>query len=327
MYKVRATENIFNGYYFWYLARSLVDMNSSGVISLDIIKDNRFKYDIADVGIYNHTGLIYINDFPIYFDVFDTPKFWYESLINEDNFILLKGNRSEEILNGLVQCPNELGDFVVTNKNRVVNFAYGRVFSIPFDTKELLVYIHKRYKKYKIVSYNGPGLEDIHTESRAKVYDCINSLGKKVKLVYRKRPDIPSKYDGDFCLKYPEVFSHFPNLSELYQFIGSGEFSINTPGIGLSQPAKLVDAVISGTAAISTIIYQDIYKDFPCVQIPVCGYYGTGDWEKVKETLENLDSINWDKMHGDSLVWYNKYLSAEGLWKNQLLKAYEKGTQ
>jgi hypothetical protein len=281
-----------------------------------------FEHNWNDDAANRYTAFIYIDNFPIYFDVFDTASFYFGNLIEHEDFIILKSNRSEEILNGSVKCPEGLTDFTIENRQRIKSFALGRLFSIPFNKNEFS-FGHYTNKKYKIVSYIDAGMDETEIEGRIKFFDFVLDNCNNCNLLYRERGDVKTKHEKELLGKYKLVPNGF-NLHENYfRTMGEGLFNINFPGIGLSQPFRLVDGVISKTVSISTIVYQDIYKDFPCVKLPVCGYYGTGDWKTAKEILNNLDNVNVDSIYLQSLEWYRKYLSAEGMWYNQILSNYK----
>jgi hypothetical protein len=103
-----------------------------------------------------------------------------------------------------------------------------------------------------------------------------------------------------------------------YRWLATGEYSLNIPGICASQPFRLVDSVLVNRVCISSKIWQDAYKDFPCVELPYCAYFGTGDLEKTKIILDNLDKVCYNDLLNKANEWYNQKLTSHNMWKNQI---------
>lgn len=316
MYKVKVYNSLFRKPYYWYLRRCLAILATKGKIQLKIIKENPpFKA--------NYLALIYVGDFPIVMDAVDSCCLPPKELLNYSDFRLLKSNLSSE---------HRPSNWYPELANKIKPYIIGRAFNYNYDINELK-YFKKQTPKYKVISFAGVGVYALETKTRLKVFDLFKRIfGNKCFLVFRDRSHFSNKEKAKFP-EWNDYFKKYGKINEWYKSIGfrkysryiellsQGEFSINTPGISKSQPFRCVDAVIANKCIISTKIYVDIWKDFPCVLLPICGFTGSGDWKEAEEILRNLDKVDQIKLKEKTKAWYNKYLSPEGFWNNQILKS------
>jgi len=316
MYKVKIYEDLLQKGYFWYLKRSLLVLADRETIALKVIG----KAPFVD----RHRAIIYVNGFPLLIDIVDSsklPPIEYFSKFND--FRILKANLSIE------NRPDNWNPKIV---DKIKPYIIGRTMGMYYEVDELKMYHSFKISKYKVISYSGAGVYKTPTENRLKVYDLFEKVFKeKALLIFRDRPHFKSEEKNKF-LKFNDYLKKYrkptnmPNISGLkdyFNFLADGEFSINFAGVSKSNPFRCVDSILVNKCVISTKIYVDIWKDFPCVMLPICGYDGTGDWDKAREILQNLDKINQDELKRKARNWYDKYLSPEGMWKNQILKALE----
>ena len=203
---------------------------------------------------------------------------------------------------------------------------HGRAFKISYDHNELTRWGNNNQSSiWKVVSLSGAGLFQLQTESRITLFNLFDSVfNNNAKLMFNDRKHLRTdeklaipNYEH-FLKKYPNNINT-GNYGEYIEFLSSGDFSINSAGLCLSTPFRFVDSVIANKCIISTKIYHDIYKTFPCVQLPICGYFGTGDWAAARAVLENIHLIKQNEMLQKAKDWYSWFLSADGMWNNQIL--------
>lgn len=316
MYKLKIPNKIPSNY-FWYTFRCFEYLKYQNNIQIEY-----FESDIKE----SYVMLFYFNNRPIFIDVRDdnrlseTYKDWSDSLV-------LKSNYSSELWdNTPSNFEQPFRDWEYKIRSRIRSFIHGRTFGSSYNQHEFPK--KSNQIKYDIVSMTGNGIYNTNTENRLKLYEFINSisdLNNNLIFWIRNHGD-PNQPITQEILNRAERFSNdvtYP-LNNYFSFLSEGKYSLNIPGITLSQPFRCVDAVLANRVIISTKIWQDIYKTFPCIEIPICAYFGNGDWDKAKEILSNLDQFNYNEILQQSYYWYSKYLSEEGMWKNQFLYQLEK---
>lgn len=325
MYRVKVYKSIFNKSYFWYTVRCLREMQKEGVLELEII-DSSFFQD------HDHAyELIFIDGCPVFIDLRDDFTIDKQELPNiKEDFKILKANYSSELWDmaekGIYPegVPYRLKDWELPLRKHIRPFALGRTFSTNVK-EELKNYNYIGPIKYKVVSATGVGILKIQSESRIKVYEMFNEIfGGKAKLIYfdkhhgimKETPDNLSYYLKKYPIDYP-----IHGIEDYFGFLSLGEYSINIAGIALSTPFRLVDSVLVGRCCISTKIWHDVYKTFPCIELPICGYTGLGDWDKTKVILKDLDKVDYNFLLQRARNWYDQFLSTKGMWENQILRA------
>ena len=323
MYKVKIYQSIFKKYYYWYLVRSLYVLSKQRKIQLEIIEKNSNTKT-------NHYEIIYVDDFPLVIDIADGAYLPPRKLLNYSDFRLLKSNLSIE---------NRPYNWYSDLENKIKPYIIGRIFNCGYNLKEFKHFqSHIKSSKYKVVSFAGSGCKALETKNRLKIFDLFKEIFQdKCLLVFRDR----EHFSKEEKAKFPEWNNYFKKYGKSWQWhkknhfgsyayylgmLSEGEFSINTPGIGKSQPFRCVDAILANRCIISTKIYVDIYKTFPCVKLPIDGYLNSEleDYEKAKKILRNIGQVNQQELKQKQLDWYSWYLSPEGMFKNQILKALEK---
>jgi len=300
--------------YYWYIARSLYSLAKENKIVLQE-KAMPIKFE-------PYVELLYINNTPLFIDVRDdlTLSNTYKGFSSDA--IILKANYSTE----LFETPPKEFEYQVqgwykTIKDRLHPFILGRSFNLPFNIDEFSYYRKAIIPKYDVVSYSGAGIYSLQTKSRIKVYDLIKEVFKeKSNLLFIGRNHYTDEKNyPEFFKKLLEYFCPTTlGTDDFFNFLHTGCYSLNFPGIACSQPFRCVDAVLTGRGIISTKIYHDLYKSFPCIELPICGYTGEGDWNKAKEILNNLP-INTVELIRKADNWYSWFLSTEGMFNNQLI--------
>jgi len=298
-------------------------MRDAGAIKLEVLSGSKFeKHDHA-------YELMFIDDYPVFVDLRDDFTIDKNLFAICDDFLLLKSNFSSELwdMAQRSQYPDgveyTLDEDELKYRSCIRPFVLGRTFTNDVqDEFEFAKYI--KPVKHKVVSASGVGILSLQSQTRLKVYDLFDKiLGEKSKLIYFDRDHFAQREyvpNLDYYLKKYVSDCQLNGFDNYVGFLSTGEYSINFPGIALSTPFRFVDGVISNRCCISTKIWHDIYASFPCVQLPICGYLGTGDWVKAEEILRDLDKVDYTGVLQQSKEWYNKYLSASGMWENQFLK-------
>lgn len=319
--KIRFPSYIKSCNYYWYFLRSVY--LTPGLEIEEIPGEPVFTQFVAP---------IFIDDKVIILDVRDDCSMPLPELKKYPDALIYKSNYSTELWDN----PPATFEYPLTEeekkfRNQVRPFIYGRALNIKYDVNEI-EHFQNAIKpiKYGIISYSGEGIFKQQTENRLKVYDLIKSVhGQDAELVWFARSHFEDK---DKIENYRQIIK--PYLRKLdgmwgsyhhyLSFLSQGRFSLNLPGIACSQPFRLIDGVFANRAVLSTEVYTDIYKNFPYIHLPICVYFGTGDWETAKKTLEYLYGFDETKTLEEMKQWYNYYLSAKGLWENQILKGLTK---
>lgn len=294
-------------------------MNKRGVIKLEQADDSTNSEYVTVIWINEKPQIILDvrDDFPLPIDVI---KQYPEALI-------FKSNYSSEAW----QNPKIIGFenwYIDEHKNhlhKVRPWIIGRMFKMATHERDFAWF--NPNTQYDMMAFIGEGINAPETMVRIKILDLLKQNTERNMLVYYKRSHFK---DADKIPNYEKMIASYCNkehANELWgnyglyrDFLALGKWSINIPGIHLSQPFRCIDAVLAGRTIVSTKIWVDIYKDFPCVMLPICGFTGEGDWNKAGEIIKNLNNIDVNKMYSDSVNWYTKYLSIDGLWQNQFLK-------
>lgn len=317
---IKIPNYMFKCHYYWYVLRMLQRLNESGTIKLEKTND---KFMLCQF-----VSLIFIDGKPVIIDVRDDIDLPLTELRVYPEAVVLKSNYSTELWdNPPASFEYPIKDEDRKYRNNVRLFRHGRSYNIPLDANELNYFNHCIHpSQFKITSYTGAGVFGQQTESRIKVYDLISEVfGNQAKLIFYDRNDHYQKDWPDYInrrAKYLQTGNHSWDYEHYLRYLALGKYSLNFPGIAVSQPFRFVDGVLANRPVISTKIWTDAWKDFPCIELPICGYFGTGDWEKAKEILSSYKNLEFN----DALTleamrsWYQKYLSAEGMWEFQFNK-------
>ena len=327
-YNVKISKTMKTKIYFWYLYRCFKTLESEGTITLTEIESPFFEEP--------HYETVFINDYPVFFDLRD--DFTVDKKLDDytKDYLLLKANFSTELwaLAKQNRYPEgfeyRLRDWEIEMQPHIKAFALGRMFKIPWNSNEI-----KQFKpvidtcKWKITSLCGAGILKQQTITRLHLYDLINSVfSDQTKLMFWDRNHLQTKekqqingYDY-YLKKYPRDIES-GGYKEYLQFLSQGEYSLNVAGIALSTPFRFVDSIMIGRNIITTKVWHDVYCGFPAVQLPICGYLGTGDWQQAEAILRDLNSYNKADMLNKARCWYSWNLSYLGMWKNQILNNLE----
>lgn len=318
--KVTVPKYVYENPYFWYFCRMLYILEKTEKIR--IVKTN-------DKPLFTvYVAIVLIDGVPIILDVRDDASLPLPELKIYPNALIFKANYSSELWDN---APTTF-EYPITDEERkyrkqIRPFIYGRAFGIPLEANERQAFRHciNQINK-KVVSYTGTGVYRQQTESRLKVFDLINEVfSDKSKLIWYDRYDHYKNDWADYQVRRQKYLEKSPgawDYENYLKFLSQGQYSLNIPGIAVSQPFRFIDGVLAGRGVISTKIWIDAWKSFPCNEIPICGYFGTGDWEKARLFLLRLEELEWD----DTFLlkgmnkWYDHYLSADGMWNNQILK-------
>jgi len=315
-------KNVYECDYFWYLIRCLLHMQAVGWIGLKVVGEV--------VSASKYVTVLYFDDQPIIIDTRDDFHLPGDAIEKFPKALIFKSNFSQE----LWESPPELfeerpTELELQHYKKLKPWIHGRAMCIPYDMDEFAAFTHPlRRPVHKVASFSGEGVFKLQTEARLKVFDLVRKVYPNSPLVWRRRPE--HFRDAAAILDYLQRISPYMvecrdlmNFRNYCEFLSGAEYSLNTPGISMSQPFRCVDAVLAGSAIISTKIWTDVYKDFPCVMLPVCGYTGLGDWVGAENILRNLNNHSRNELVFRGKEWYNKYLSAEGMYYNQICKNIE----
>ena len=307
--------------YYWYFLRSLY--NTPGILIEELPGKPLFTQFVAPIKIENQDCIL---------DVRDDIGLPLPELKNYPDALIFKSNYSSELWDN----PPATFEYPITEEERkfrnlVRPFIYGRAMNLNYDVDEI-EHFQKAIKpiKHILISYSGDGVYKQQTENRLKVYHMIKSiLGREAELVWFPRTHFLDKEKfTDYDMQVKPYLRNLDGMWGSYHrylsFLSQGRFSLNFPGIACSQPFRLIDGVFANRAVVSTKIYTDIYKNFPYIEIPVCGYFGTGDWELAKKTIDFLAGVDETEILKQMRQWYDFYLSANGMWTNQILKGLTK---
>lgn len=325
MYKVKISKTLKDKYYFWYLYRCFKTLQKRGVIELT-------EYPVSPFFEEPYYETVFINGYTVFFDVRDDFNVTKKLSNYTKGYTLFKSNFSSELWNGAEAniypdgFEHCLQTFELAMRPNIVPFMHGRAFKMSYDRNELTMF--KDFIQcpiYKVVSMSGAGIKARQTQSRLKTFDLFDSVYKiNALLMFTDRahlePDEKSmikNYDS-YIKKYPNNINT-SGYNKYIEFLSMGDYSINSAGLCLSTPFRFIDSVIANRCVISTKIYHDIYKTSPCIELPICGYFGTGDWEKAKEILKSVSDLGYGKLLQKAKDWYSWYFSVDGMWKNQIL--------
>lgn len=325
--KITFPSYLYRNTYYWYFLRMVQILVNQGIIT---------SHKTDDKFLYTHfVSVVFFDDQPVILDLRDDHALPLPEIDKYPNALIFKANYSSELWDN----PPETYEYPIKDeerkhRNKIRQFVFGRGLIIPYEANEL------QYFKYcikpiirKIVSYTGTGIFRQQTESRIKFYDLVSEIFKeKCRLVWYDRRDHSKndwpEYDAR-RQKYLDRNRNSWDYEGFLKFLSQGQYSLNFPGIACSQPFRFIDGIIAERAVISTKIWIDAWKMFPCLELPICGYFGTGDWDKAKINLEQLITMPTDS---DSLLidamkrWYNHRLSPEGMYNNQFLKGLNETT-
>lgn len=313
-----------NGYY-WFFLRMVEKLFLEQKIVLAKIEDKPLYTPFVSV--------VFFDSQPIILDVRDDHALPLPELKKYPNALIFKANYSSELWDN----PPETYEYPITDEERkyrsqVRPFIYGRAFGMSLNTNERKCFKHciQAINK-KIVSYTGAGVYRQQTESRLRVYDLISEvMGDKSELVWYDRKD---HYDNKWSeyeqrrQKYLDKNNRSWDYDNYLRFLSQGQYSLNVPGIAASQPFRFIDGILANRVVISTKIWIDAWKSFPCCELPICGYFGTGSWENAKKSLEYfiyMHISSYSTILEDMDRWYDQYLTAEGMFENQFLKGLNK---
>ena len=255
--------------YFWYFYRCIYYLKKNNIAEIEWIENSINQ---------TYVLLIYINDRPIYIDLRDDNKL-SNVYKNKLDSLIFKSNYSSELWNN---TPDDFPFIFETwerdIQKKIKPFILGRSFNDRMDLNEFDKYRPENDKTtYNIVSFSGSALTNENSLIRLKTYELLSAIPDNNLFFWlRKHGDEIS----DDVIKKANVFNcHKTQLGliEFYKFLSNGKYSLNMPGICLSQPFRCVDAVLANRCIISTKIWCDIYKSFPCITLPICGYFGNGD--------------------------------------------------
>ena len=331
MYIVKYYKTTLNyGWSFCYLNRTILDLEKKGIIKVQWLDGYAEISEKSD-----NLVLFYVNDYPIIVEARDNfnvlSNFRNEQLPKFKDFIILKSNYSTELWNTMPkEFDQKLNARDLKLKKHLRPFIAGRKLSNKF-----MIYPNEFTLKnpiipcqYKVVSYSGAGKYILQIKSRLRVYELIEKIFKnKCKLSLCDRKWATGRTDNFKQLlktTYPPLsIDIHKNYANYINWLKLGEFSLNFPGLQMSVPFRCIDAVMADRCIISTKIWQDYYKSFPCVELNICGYLGIGNWEEAEKVLLNLDKVDQEDLKKRAKEWYDKYLSPMGMWQNQILKVLE----
>jgi len=332
MYIVKYYKTTLNyGWSFCYLNRTILDLEKKGIIKVQWLDGYAEVSEKSD-----NLVLFYVNDYPIIVEARDNfnvlSNFRDEQLPKFKDFIILKSNYSTELWDTMPkEFDQKLNARDLKLRKHLRPFIAGRGLGKKVITypNEFTLQDSSINSKYKVVSYSGAGMYKLEIESRLRIYELIEKVFKddcKLSLCDRKwAKGTTDKFKQLLKTKYlPLNTDIHNNYTNYINWLKLGEFSLSFPGLQMSMPFRCVDAVIADRCIISTKIWQDGYKSFPCVELPICGYLGIGDWAKAEKILLNLDKVDQVEMKKKAKEWYDKYLSPIGFWENQILKVLEK---
>jgi hypothetical protein len=306
MDKITIYKNDIKKDYFWYVYRCLMNKKN---IKLNI--ENHSNLD-------NYLAKIIINDKVFLIDLFDSPFIQLpENAITKD-CIILKTNYSSEIINNNLFGINEL-----TNKywKQCKPFTHGRVHLLKFDVNEFEYYrnFNNKNKKYKIYTMIGCGVSEEHSRNRGKIIKLLKDEFKdKFQFVLiNKVIGVGCDYDESWKAltniygATTNVMSYEEYLTNLY----SSDYGLILSGVGASMPFRWCDHVLSNIVSISTYIYQDLFKNYPCIKLPINSFFDYNDnLSKTIYILKHLQDYNYNNILKESIEFYNKYLSIDGMY-------------
>jgi hypothetical protein len=293
---------------------------------MERVGEVRLDYD-SKLLLDNHNmAIAFINNQPFIFDLRDDNSLPLELLRQYPSAKIFKANFSHELWTNppaAFETPHCEEDRKF--HSQIIPFVFGRSFTIPFDADELSYFHPEGTKKYSVVSLSGEGVYALQTNGRLIAYDFISKCVPNTKLYWYARRHFQDK-DGVVNYEvrkapfiYPgDIEYYWGNYRNYLNLCKEGNFVLNLPGIACSNPFRCVDSVLSGSAVLSTKLWNDAYRDFPMVKLPFCGYFGTGDFENARTILEMLPNINIEPYVQKAREWYDTRLSAKGMWEYQI---------
>lgn len=320
MYKVTIPSYVKDSNYFWYVNRCLHSLKKENKISLEYVPQVPiFSPFVATITIEGKKKILDVRD--------DSELPLPDIQQNAEGTLVYKSNFSLELWN----TPPETFEYKLPEEHKKYvsfcrPFIFGRAFSWPLDINEK-EYCSRHLSPItkKIVSLSGEGIFAQQTLGRLQVYDVIYSSFKKedIELFWNKRPHFQ---DRDKIKDYSLLTNKFSkpkdtvlhNYESYINWLSMGTYSLNMPGIACSQPFRLVDAVLSQRAIISSKCWSEQFNDFPFVKIDMDGYFKSTE-EQVNNTKEQLKKLTYNIPLQEMNAWYDKYLSVDGMW-NQLIQ-------
>ena len=303
--KIEISKTLKTKPYYWYFYNSLKHCASDSLVEIDMPVNEPY------------IELCYFDGTPVFVDLRDdlAPSATYRDF--SAHSIILKANYSTELYdNPPVGFEYDNPTWLDEVRPQMRPFMLGRTCSPTTTYNDLHKYFSRDIPIHKVVSYSGEGLTQLSTDSRLKVYQLIHdTFPKKSDLRFIHK----SHFKGDIKdtkFNYTDSMA----LEDYYKFLSTGQYILNFPGIAGSQPFRIVDAVMVGRGCVSTKIYHDLYKSFPCIQLPICGYTGIGDWKLAKTNLQlaTIDGFS-EKSRIKTREWYSWFFSADGMFKNQIM--------
>jgi hypothetical protein len=318
MTKIQVPGYIRNSRYFWYVYRCLLKLSQTNTISLEVLDTP----PLLDWLIYVTT--IYIDGKPLIIDLCDTSILpMTEINARPAGTPILKANYSSILwknppISFEHKLPEEQKQFLPLIKP----FIFGRAISFDYDVDEReLCAKHIKPITKDIVSLSGEGKFLQQTLNRLKIYDLIASsfISNKYELLWNKREHFENRNQVENyeqrIKNYPRPSTSLFNCYENYiEWLSTGRYSLNTPGISASQPFRLVDAVLAQRHVISTKIWIDSVKDYPVIMLPMEGYFNDQNEDETQARRILADLKFYEYSLEAATKWYDANLSVAGMW-------------
>lgn len=322
-----------NGY-FWYLLRALSRLKEAGRVNLTLVP--RVVPSGAPKDVEQYVLMLWVDDQPVIVDVRDHHYLPVLHMTEFPDARVLKSSFSTELWEDPTLTEDILGmDFPAEQRDlvdRVVPFALGRSMSIPLHSNEFDLVTKAREKAGWVAGLAGAGQTWQQTHNRLRVLELIGEVMPTSCLRWFRSdrcvqaelvPDYESR-SAPFAGS-THFYEMISSLTGYLSWLNSAVFGLNFPGFCLSPPFRLVDGVLADVPCISTRIWADAYKGFPCFELPVCGFLGVGDWEQAKEGLVELKGEGPDSPRArlralEAREWYHEHLSPDGML-GQILEA------
>ena len=292
--------------YFWYIYRCFKHKKN---IELLIEENSNLE---------NYLAKVIINDKVFFIDVLDDVNLYIPEKEITNNCIILKANYSSELYNTNIIYINEH-----TKKYLpfMKPFVLGRYHFINKNINEFEYYKRcvSNNKKYKIYSMIGCGVNEEQSRNRGKIIKLLKDEFKdKFEFVLINKV-ICVGYDYDASWKeISNIYGATTNVMIYEEYIKnlySSEYGLILSGVGASMPFRWIDHVLSNIVSISTYIYQDIFKNYPCIKLPINSFFDYND--NLSETiyiLKHLQDYDYNNILKESIEFYNKYLSIDGMY-------------
>jgi len=320
---VQIPEHVITNKYFWYIYRCLYKLEQEQKIVLEVHKN------IDPIDWHRYVATIKIDGKAIILDLCDSTclPIW-EIEQAPIGTIILKANAASKLWKNAPETfehklPKDQEQYLPLVKP----FIFGRSLSLDYDIDERAF-----YGKYispiskEIVSLSGEGRYEQQTSNRLKLYDFISSsfILSKYELLWNHREHFNESekivnYNYRIRNYHRPAKDMFNCYQNYIQWLSTGKYSLNMPGISASQPFRIVDAILAQRHIISTKIWIDAYEDCPKINLPIEGYFHLAEDNETQAryVLANLDSLKYSLDQANK--WYEKYLSVAGMWQ-QLLK-------